>query len=78
MKGTIKILEDSCKGCGLCIEACPLKLIGISSKINAFGYKSIEHLDPEGKCTACKMCAIMCPDMAIEVFKLDGTDKKEK
>jgi len=78
LKGTIKIFEDACKGCGLCIEACPLKLIRLSDRINAFGYKSIEHIDTEGKCTACKMCAIMCPDIAIEVFKLDEADKKAK
>ena len=76
MKGKIKITEDACKGCGLCIEACPFELIKLSDKINAFGYKSIEQNDPEGKCTACKMCALICPDIAIEVFKLNETDSE--
>ena len=71
MKGKIRVIEDACKGCGLCISACPFQLIQFSEKINAFGYKSIEQVDPEGKCTACKMCALICPDLAIEVFKLD-------
>lgn len=74
MKGKIRIIEDACKGCGLCIISCPFELILLSEKINAFGYKSIEHVDPEGKCTACKMCALMCPDLAIEVFKLNESD----
>ncbi len=74
MKGTIKVIEDACKGCGLCIEQCPFKLLSLSDRINAFGYKSIEQCDPEGKCTACKMCALICPDLAIEVFKMDESD----
>ena len=78
MKGTIKILLDACKGCGLCIESCPLKLIKLSDRINAFGYKSIMHDDPEEKCTGCAMCALICPDIAIEVFKADESDKKDK
>ena len=78
MKGKIEIFADACKGCGLCIESCPLSLIKIGDRINAFGYKSIIHDDPEGKCTACRMCALICPDVAIEVFKLNEVDKKGK
>ena len=74
MKGKIQVIEDACKGCSLCITACPFDLLSLSEKINAFGYKAIQQIDPEGKCTACKMCALICPDLAIEVFKFDETD----
>ena len=76
MKGKIIILEDACKGCGLCLEACPFELIKLGDTINSFGYKSIIHDDPDGKCTACKMCALICPDIAIEVIKFDKSDKE--
>jgi 2-oxoglutarate ferredoxin oxidoreductase subunit delta len=75
LKGKIRVIEDACKGCGLCIESCPFDLIRLSERINAFGYKSVEQIDPEGKCTACKMCALICPDVAIEVFKLEKDEK---
>jgi 2-oxoglutarate ferredoxin oxidoreductase subunit delta len=75
LKGKIRIIEDECKGCGLCIEACPFDLIRIADRINEIGYKPVEQYDPEGKCTACKMCALICPDVAIEVFKFEKDEK---
>ena len=43
-----------CKGCGLCIIACPRKIIRLSENINAKGYNYAECIEQE-KCTACKM-----------------------
>ncbi len=69
MKGTIKVIVDVCKGCGLCIPYCPSDLLKISDLINKFGYKALALDDPDGECTGCSLCAIMCPDLAIEVFR---------
>ena len=61
--------EDVCKGCGMCVAACPRKILVISkTKINAKGYHVSEMTDIE-KCTGCMSCATMCPDVAIEVEK---------
>ncbi|OQC07233.1 MAG: 2-oxoglutarate-acceptor oxidoreductase subunit OorD [Candidatus Cloacimonetes bacterium ADurb.Bin089] len=57
-----------CKGCGLCIIACPKKIIRLSENINAKGYNYAECIEQE-KCTACKMCYITCPDVAITIEK---------
>lgn len=60
---------DRCKGCGLCIAACPKKLLRMSeSKINTRGYYTAELADI-GSCSACASCAIICPDCAIMVEK---------
>jgi len=60
---------DLCKGCGLCVEACPKKILRLSSdKINKKGYHPAEIADQE-KCIACAMCASMCPDVVIKVEK---------
>ncbi len=66
----ISIIRDRCKGCGICIEHCPQKLIRIiDGEINAQGYNPAVFEDPESKCKGCKICAEMCADVCIEVFK---------
>lgn len=63
----ITINENVCKGCELCVTACPRKLIALSKdKINAKGYHPA-HLTDESQCIGCSMCALMCPDVAITV-----------
>lgn len=66
--GKIVIREDRCKGCELCIEACPYGLISMSTEINHLGYHIAEFANGT-KCTACKFCGMMCPDFAIDVLK---------
>ncbi|UCD96959.1 MAG: 4Fe-4S binding protein [Candidatus Bathyarchaeota archaeon] len=67
--GKIIIDEGMCKGCSLCISACPFNLIRISSKISPKGYYPAEVADPEEKCTGCTLCALTCPDVAITVYR---------
>lgn len=63
----ITVKTDICKGCELCVNACPRGIIALSKdKINAKGYHPAELIDEE-RCTGCSSCAIMCPDVAIIV-----------
>jgi len=69
MASKVTIRENICKGCALCIEVCPKKIIVLNpGKINQKGYKPAEVTDIS-QCIACAMCAIMCPDSAIKVEK---------
>lgn len=46
--GSIKIIFDKCKGCGLCKNACPQKIIDIQKdKVNKNGYFTVECVCPE-------------------------------
>jgi len=47
-----------------------MKVLRISERINSKGYRPMEQFK-EG-CIACCMCARTCPDVAIEVFKVEG------
>ena len=63
----ITIDERICKGCGLCADACPKKVISLSEhRMNANGYFVAEAVNPQN-CIGCTFCAVMCPDCAIEV-----------
>ena len=68
-KGEIVIIEDLCKGCGLCILHCKRGCLEFSEeKLCSFGTPLISFKNPD-KCTACSICAWMCPEFAIEVYK---------
>jgi len=68
VRGTIKIDTERCKGCGLCVEACPKNVIAISKHSNKNGYFPAEVVDIID-CFGCAFCAIICPDVAIEVYR---------
>ena len=68
MKGAIKINQELCKGCSLCIEFCPKKTISMTKNLNTKGY-FLAQFDGKKGCTGCAVCALMCPEVAIEVYR---------
>jgi 2-oxoglutarate ferredoxin oxidoreductase subunit delta len=82
VKGRIVIDREVCKGCGLCIVACPKKRIEISESLNSKGYFPAEFKDDPGedstssRCIGCALCAITCPDVAIEVYREEKAPSK--
>ncbi len=67
IKGTVIIDSIVCKGCELCIEACPQGSLGLSNQINKNGYTYVELV--QDNCTGCINCALVCPDAAITVYR---------
>ena len=64
----IKFNIEKCKGCELCVAACPIGDIRMSKKLNKKGFHYAEIID-EKKCTGCGLCFQMCPDLVIEIEK---------
>jgi 2-oxoglutarate ferredoxin oxidoreductase subunit delta len=66
-KGRVTFITDRCKGCGLCVNACPKGILEIdSSTLNHKGYQPAHIVRPD-ECIGCAACALMCPDLVITV-----------
>jgi 2-oxoglutarate ferredoxin oxidoreductase subunit delta len=66
--GWIEVDELYCKGCDLCVHACPQGVMGLDmERLTPKGYHPV-HLVAEG-CTGCGICAIVCPEAALSVFR---------
>ena len=64
-KGQIVIDTERCKGCGVCLEACPMHCIELSKNVNGKGYNYTHTVNDN-----CIGCAIVCPDGVISVYKV--------
>lgn len=65
--GKVTFNVDRCKGCALCVDACPVKILKLDESImNARGYHPATCADLD-RCTGCASCARMCPDVVITV-----------
>ncbi|WP_243141226.1 indolepyruvate ferredoxin oxidoreductase subunit alpha [Alkaliphilus pronyensis] len=56
-KKELKIIEDWCKGCGICVAFCPKNVLTMENDKVV-----ISDLD---KCIKCGLCELRCPDYAI-------------
>jgi NAD-dependent dihydropyrimidine dehydrogenase PreA subunit len=64
----VRLDSNECKGCGLCVEACPPKVLYLSGRLNPFGYHAAGYLG--SKCTGCGICFYVCPEPgAITVLR---------
>jgi 2-oxoglutarate ferredoxin oxidoreductase subunit delta len=70
-KGYIKVNDFYCKGCELCVAACPQQVLQLSpGRINSKGYHPAEMSN--SSCTGCGICATLCPEAAITVYRRMG------
>ena len=68
-RGSLQVDEDECKGCGLCVEACPPKAIAMSERLNHYGYRTATYAG--AGCTGCGICFMVCPEPgAITVLRM--------
>jgi 2-oxoglutarate ferredoxin oxidoreductase subunit delta len=69
VRGTVVIDVDACKGCRLCIDACPPRVLEMTEEqVNARGYRYPQLF---AGCTGCRACSQVCPDFVFQVYKYD-------
>ena len=69
----IEVREDWCKGCNICIDRCPVNALEESDILNRRGVRP-PKLKDKNDCNFCRLCELICPDLAITEFP----DEKEK
>jgi 2-oxoglutarate ferredoxin oxidoreductase subunit delta len=67
-RGVVVVDGERCKGCGLCIAACPQKVLAFSGALNKSGY-DVAHVQTPDACVGCAFCALTCPDIALSVYR---------
>ena len=71
-RGEIVVDIERCKGCEVCIPACPEEVIAMARQVNRKGYHYAMPIND--LCTGCTNCAVVCPDGAITVYRKKFND----
>ena len=76
-RGLVELDSDECKGCGLCVEACPPKVLRLADRLNRYGLHPAQYLG--AGCTGCGICFFVCPEPgAITVLRAAATTSEER
>jgi 2-oxoglutarate ferredoxin oxidoreductase subunit delta len=67
-RGTVEIQTELCKGCELCVPACPPRVLSMSTDRNILG---VPYPELEPGCTGCGACLLVCPDFCFAVYRYD-------
>ncbi|MFQ5847914.1 MAG: ferredoxin family protein [Candidatus Methylomirabilales bacterium] len=59
-KVTIRVLEEWCKGCEICVEVCKKHCLAM----DGLGKVMVVNLEA---CNKCLLCDLLCPDFAISI-----------
>lgn len=64
----LELNENRCKGCELCVQACPRTVLAMGTQINALGYRPAMAVAAD-RCTGCKACALVCPEVVFAIYQ---------
>ncbi len=74
-RGDVRLNSDECKGCGLCVEACPPKLLHLATVMNRYGYHPATYAGHG--CTGCGICYRAIQGEFLRVLGKEGACPQE-
>jgi 2-oxoglutarate ferredoxin oxidoreductase subunit delta len=70
VKGTVVVNTERCKGCNLCVVACPSDVLELYQReVNDKGYHYVYMKQPD-ECIGCANCGVVCPDGCLTIYKV--------
>lgn len=69
---SIFISQKKCIGCEHCVNVCGKKVLGMVYK-DEEAYATVEYIE---RCTACRVCEMLCPADAIEITSTKSKKNK--
>ncbi|MFW6040663.1 MAG: 4Fe-4S dicluster domain-containing protein [Thermoplasmatota archaeon] len=74
-EGAVCVITERCKGCGFCIEFCPVNALEYSEETTEKGY----HPPKMTKgCILCGKCERVCPEFAIYIKEKEEKNEEEE
>ncbi|HON18698.1 MAG TPA: 4Fe-4S binding protein [Salinivirgaceae bacterium] len=68
-RGAVVVDKERCKGCNLCVVACPTNTLALAKEVNGKGYNFAYMANPEA-CIGCANCGMVCPDSVLTIYKV--------
>lgn len=72
VRGAVIVNKEECKGCRLCVEACPYDVLDLHKEVNSKGYHYSYMENPEA-CIGCTNCGMVCPDSCLTIYRAKET-----
>jgi len=70
-KGAVVVDNEKCKGCNLCVVACPYGVLNLHKEVNSKGYHYSYMENPE-LCIGCTNCGMVCPDSCLTIYRVNS------
>ena len=75
--GLVVVNVEECKGCGLCVEACPPKVLEMAAELSHYGVHPAHYIG--SACTGCGICFYACPEPgALTVYRARRSKPESK
>jgi NAD-dependent dihydropyrimidine dehydrogenase PreA subunit len=72
-RGDIQIAAHLCKGCCLCVVACPPQVLSQSRFLNRQGYYAVSYSG--SGCSGCGICFYVCPEPGAITVRVRKDEK---